>query len=67
MKLKAIRAHYVAGEVMAVGATYEVADALGLQLVGAGKAVPLQPGQAVKPQRMTTKTAGPLVGGQEGD
>lgn len=67
MKLKAIRAHYVADKRVDVGGTYEADGRLGRQLIAAGKSVAVSDKAAkpAKPGPMTTKTAGALVPGAE--
>ena len=68
MKLKAIRAHYLDGDIQAVGAVYETDERLGRQFIAAGKAVAFaEPAkkQKAKPEPMTVASTPALVAGAQ--
>lgn len=73
MKLKALRAHYLAGNVQAAGAVYEADDRTARMLIASGKAEPATADKAKpessaaakvdKPKPMTTASVPELVAG----
>jgi hypothetical protein len=71
MKLKALRAHYLAGNVQAAGAVYEADDRTARMLIAAGKAEAAPADKAKqeaapkpdKPKPMTTASVPELVAG----
>lgn len=72
MKLKALRAHYLAGKVKAAGAIYEADERTARMLIHAGKAEPALADKANpaepapkpdKPKPMTTASVPELVAG----
>jgi hypothetical protein len=66
MKLKALRPHYLDGNVQAVGAVYDTDDRTARQLIAAGKATPAPEEKPKPPARqkpMTTASVPELVAG----
>lgn len=67
MKLKALRAHYHDGDVVAVGAVYEAQDKLARMLIQTGKAVAAPEdapkGKPAKAKPMTAAASPELVAG----
>jgi len=66
MKLKALRSHYLDGNVQAVGSVYEASDKLASMLIHAGKAIAApedQPKAKPKPKPMTVAASPELVPG----
>jgi hypothetical protein len=68
MKLKALRSHYLDGNVQAVGSVYECTDKLARELIHAGKAIAAPedaPAKAKpsKPKPMTVAESPELVPG----
>lgn len=67
MKLKALRAHYLDGNVQAVGSVYEAPDKLARMLIHAGKAIAVPEDQPkakpAKAKPMTVAASPELVAG----
>ena len=55
MKLKALRGHFLDGNVQAVGSVYEAPDKLARMLIQTGKAIPA-PDEPVKPAKKKPMT-----------
>ena len=63
MKLVAIRAFYLGGSGVEVGAAVETNDRLARQMIACGKARPAEDAIPRRRAPMTTKTAPPIVRG----